>query len=399
MNRPTRTPLLVIFSVTLTGIMANTLPNPALPDIVAEFDRSPGEAGIFVAAGALPGIVMAPLIGILADRFGRRAVLVPCLVVFGAFGLAGSAAPTFEALVASRLAQGVGSAGLINLAIVLIADSWDGTTRARYIGWNAAVLTVSVAVFPVLGGGLAELGGWRWSFFPYAFSVVAAVAVALTVPNRTRQTVTLRSQLGRAVTVLRQPAVAGAIVYGGLLFVLIFGLFLTALPLLLADRFDMGPGQRGLVLASPALGSTTAALLLGRLRRALGARRLLVAGAVLFGVGFVAVGTSPVLVGLVVGAVIYGLGEGASIPTVQDIVAGAAPDESRGAVVATWVGSARFGQATGPLVVGLAIAGIGPDGAFLAGAVVAAAMVATLVLVRLPAIRVPETPTSPGAAV
>ena len=130
-----------------------------------------------MAAGTLPGIVMAPVIGVLADRFGRRAVLVPCLVGFGVFGLLSALAPTFEMLLVLRLLQGVGSAGLINLAVVIIGDHWDGVERARLVGQNAAVLTVSLAVFPPLGGLLTELGGWRLSFAPYAVGLVTAAVI------------------------------------------------------------------------------------------------------------------------------------------------------------------------------------------------------------------------------
>ena len=70
------------------------------------FDQPDSRAGVFVAAGTLPGIVMAPVIGVLADRFGRRAVLVPCLVAFGVFGLLSALAPTFPALLAAAAVPG-----------------------------------------------------------------------------------------------------------------------------------------------------------------------------------------------------------------------------------------------------------------------------------------------------
>ncbi len=153
-----RPPLPLLFSITVTGILANTLVNAPLPDILDHFGQPDSAAGLFVSAGALPGVVMAPVIGVLADRHGRRRVLVPCLVAFGVFGLAGAAAPSYPVLLGLRLAQGVGAAGLINLAVVLIGDHWQGIERARVIGYNAAVLTVSLAIIPAVGGGLAELG-------------------------------------------------------------------------------------------------------------------------------------------------------------------------------------------------------------------------------------------------
>lgn len=373
----------MVFAITVTGILSNTLINAPLPDIVDDLEVSDASAGLLVAAGTLPGIVMAPIVGLLADRFGRRQVLIPCLTLFGVAGLAGALAPTFGVLLATRALQGVGSAGLINLAVVLLADSWDGAARAKVIGQNAAVLTISIAVLPALGGVLAEAGGWRASFLPYGLALLTALAVHLFVPARQAgPTSGLRQQLRDAAVVVRRPVVWGSIAYGCALFVLIFGLFLTALPLLLDDTFGLGPSARGLVLSVPALGSTVVALNLGRLRPRLGARRLLLGASALFVVAFALVGLAPVLPVLLVGTLVYGLGEGAAIPTVQDLVAGAAPAESRGAVVAVWVGAARLGQTIGPLLTGATLGVVGAGGAFVAGAALAGTLVVGQVLAR-----------------
>jgi MFS transporter, ACDE family, multidrug resistance protein len=383
-RRPERPSLVLIFSITVTGILANTLINAPLPDILADFDLSDAAAGPLVAAATLPGIVVAPVIGLLADRFGRRKVLIPCLVVFGVTGVGAAFAPTFAILLLLRLAQGFGSAGLINLAVVLLGDFWDGADRARLIGYNAAVLTVSVAIFPAVGGALAELGSWRWSFLPYGVALVTAFFVWRRLPVRaTPEPQSLRRQVGDALAVLKQPAVLGSVSYGFILFILIFGLFLTVLPILLEDRFGLSAGARGLVLAVPATGSTIAALSLGRLRTRFGRRRLLIAASVLFVIGFAIIGWASLLILVLAGAVLYGLGEGMSIPTVQDIVAGQAPEESRGAVVAAWVGAARAGQTVGPLLAAGSMALVGASSTYLVGAVVAVAMLVTQLLVRV----------------
>jgi MFS family permease len=378
-----RPPLVLVFSITLTGILANTLINAPLPDILEDFGLGDSAAGVLVAAATLPGIVIAPIIGLLADRFGRRTVLIPCLVIFGVAGAGAAFAPTFAVLVAMRLLQGVGSAGLINLAVVLLGDYWEGPERAKLIGYNAAVLTVSVAVFPALGGVLAQLGGWRWSFAPYALALVTAVAVWLLLPARAAPApARVSDQVRDAIAVLRRPVVFGAVSFGFVLFVLIFGLFLTAMPILLEDDFGLDAGVRGLVLAFPATGSTVAALTLGRTRKRFGARRLLLGATVLFVVGFVMIGVANVLVLLFAGALLYGLGEGASIPTVQDLVAGHAPEASRGAVVAAWVGAARAGQTIGPLLAGISLAMVGPSTTFVIGGLVAAVLLGLQVVLR-----------------
>ena len=370
-----RPPLVLVFSITVTGILANTLVNAPLPDILADFGVGDAAAGLVVAAATLPGIVVAPLIGLAADRYGRRAVLVPCLVVFGLAGVAAAFAPSFGVLLAARLVQGFGSAGLINLAVVLLGDHWTGAERARLIGVNAAVLTVSVAVFPALGGVLTQLGGWRWSFAPYSVALVTAAAVAVLLPRAAPAApVSVGGQVRDALAVLRQPPVLGAVSYGFVLFALVFGLFLTTLPILLEDRFGLDPAARGLMLAAPAATSTVAALTLGRARARVGAAGLLVVANVVFVIGFALIGAAPALVVVVAGALLYGYGEGSAIPTIQDLVAGRAPEASRAAVVAAWVGAARAGQTVGPLVAGAVLGAVGPGATYLLGALVAAAL-------------------------
>ena len=71
---------------------------------------------------------------------------------------------------------------------------------------------------------------------------------------------------------------------------------------------------------------------------------------------------------VVIGAVIYGLGEGLSLATLQDLVAGAAPDETRGAVVAVWVAAVRAGQAVGPLIAAAGLATVGASTSFVLAA-------------------------------
>jgi ACDE family multidrug resistance protein len=376
--------LWLIFSITLTGILANTLPNAPLPDILEYFGQPDSAGGFFVASGALPGVVMAPVVGVLADRYGRRRVLIPCLVSFGVFGVAGALAPSFAVLLGLRLAQGVGAAGLVNLAVVLIGDYWHGIERARNIGYNAAVLTVSIAVLPFVGGMLTELGGWRWSFAPYGFALLTAAAVTrLPHDHADRNTaISLREQARAAGKVVRVPIIATTLLYGFVLFILIFGLFLTVLPILLDNQFGLSAGQRGLVLTASGVASTAVALNLARLRRHLGAGRLLIGSTVLFAVGFLLAGVAGTVWVVLFGVALYGLGEGASIPTMQDLVAGAASDETRGAVVAVWVSAVRLGQFVGPLIAAAGLATLGEGGTFVAAAAVTA--VIGLALARSP---------------
>jgi MFS family permease len=368
---PERPPVPLILAITVTGIMGNTLVAPASPDIVASFGRSAAAVGPLLAAATAPGIVLAPLIGVLADRWGRRAVLVPCLAIFGLAGGLGAFAPTFPLLLLCRLGQGVGSAGLVNLAVVIIGDNWEGTERARMIGRNAAALTAAIAVMPTVGGALTSLAGWRAAFFPYWLALGTVAAVLRWLPAARPTPTSFRSQLQATLPQLRDPVVLGTLATGFTVFALIFGLYLTVLPVHLDQTFGVGPAGRGVALGIPSAASTAIALHLGRLRGRFGGRTLVFAGLLTFAVSFGLLAGGRHLAFVGVAALVYGVAEGLSVPTLQDVITGAAPAESRGAVVALFVSVSRAGQTAGPILAAGLMAASSPAATFAAGVAVA----------------------------
>ncbi len=375
MTRPRGQILLVILSATLTGIMGNTLIAPSIPDILDDFDVGDGGAGLIIAATALPGVFLAPVIGLLADRYGRRNLLVPCMVLFGVAGLGVAAAPTFEVLLLARLGMGIGAAGLINLGVVLIGDHWDGADRTRLIGRNAAFLTAMVAVLPPIGGTIAQFAGWRVALLPYTLAIPFAVFAWWTLDDhRPGAGVGLGEQLRRAGDVIRQPSMIVVFAGGTLLFVLIFGAFLAAVPIHLEEEFGFEAGLRGAYLAIPAIPSTLAAFNLERLQVALGTRGILVASGLFLTVGFALMGTVQTAALFALGAFIYGFGEGATLPTLQNIAVSTASVDVRGAVMAVFISSTRLGQTIGPLGAAAIFEATSTSTALLVGAAIAAVL-------------------------
>lgn len=367
-----RPPLAFIFTVTLTGILSNTLITPAIPDILDDFGRSSENAGLLVAVGSLAGIVMAPIAGFLADRLGRRIVLTTCLGIFGVFGGLAALAPTFEVLLASRFLQGVGSAALVNLAVVLIGDNWTGTDRTRLIGRNSAILTVGLASMPLLSGLVTEAAGWRVTFTIYTVALgTAAAAWVILDGRRPESPPRVKEQFGEALVVLRRPILRASILAGFLVFIAIFGLFLTVLPVHLAEVFDLGAAGRGLVISLPAVTATLASFNLGRVRLMSSARTVVIFSAIALIVSYVSLGVTTTLSVAVLATLIYGTSEGFFIPMLQDLNMEDAPDEHRAVVIAVWVGFARLGQTIGPLLAGLSVGLIGTGPTFVAGSSIA----------------------------
>lgn len=376
--------LWLIGSITVTGILGNTLIYPAIPDILADLGIDDGAAGILVAAASIPGIVIAPLVGVLADRYGRKRILVPCLVVFGLCGALAAVAPTFTWLLVARFGQGFGSAGLINLATILISDNWTGVERARILGYNSAVLTVGLAILPAFGGLLTDLGTWRWSFAPYPLALVTAaiVMVRLGADDGDRST-SVADQIKAAGRAARVPAVLVPLGLAFITFVIMFGLFLTVMPLHLEGEFGLAARERGLVLAVPAVGATVGALVLGWVRARWRPRVIVLASFVLFAVSYPLVGIATALGVIVAASLLFGLGEGLVLPTLTDSVAEAAPESSRGAVLSLQVSAIRAGQSVGPLIAGMSVTALGTGSTFMVGGVLALAVIIAGSVVRI----------------
>ncbi len=356
---------------------------PNIPDVLSDFGQPQSRAGLLVAAGPLPGIVIAPIIGLMADRFGRRRVLLPCLWLFGIMGLAGAFAPTFELLLLARFLQGFGSAGLINLAVVIIGDHWSGNERTRLVGRNASVLTAGLVLAPSLSGAIAELTNWRWSLAVASVGIMVGFLGIQVLPvHRPGASITVREQLRATARVIREPAILTTLGTGFLLFVVIFGVFLTVFPVHLEKEFGLGPGARGLVLSTPALGSTLVAFNLGRIRNRYSLRTVLVTSSVLISAAAIAIGLAPTLALLVVAAVMYGLGDGMGIPSLQDLATSVSGPEQRGAVMAAWVSAVRLGQTLGALAAAPLFTATSTGTAMVLGGVLFA--VVALVFTRAP---------------
>lgn len=240
------------------------------------------------------------------------------------------------------------------------------------------MLTSGLALLPLASGVLEELGTWRLSLAPSALGIITAVAAARALDDVRPPTEagSLYEQLSSARRLLRDPAIAATIASGFLVFVMVFGLFLTTLPVHLEEQFGLSAAARGLLLGIPSISSTLIALNLSSIRARLGLRRLLVAGAAAFGVALLSVGLAPTVWAVVVGLLVYGAGEGSTVPSLQETTAARAGASQRGVVLATWVSAVRLGQATGPLVFAALFGALGTGPTLVAGSALALVVMA-----------------------
>jgi EmrB/QacA subfamily drug resistance transporter len=144
----------------------NTVLNVALPSMQRELHASTAGLQWTIDAYTLVLASLLMLAGSTADRIGRKRVFMAGLVVFGIGSLLCSLAPNLDSLIAFRMVQAVGGSMLNPVAMSIITNTFtDSRERARAIGVWGAVVGISMAAGPLVGGLLVESVGWRSIFW------------------------------------------------------------------------------------------------------------------------------------------------------------------------------------------------------------------------------------------
>jgi len=358
----------VVFSISFVVVMGVSSLTPVFPAVVEALGISPEQVGLLITLYALPGIFLTPVYGVLADRFGRKQVLVPALILFALAGSACSLARDFHLLLALRFLQGVGGASLGFLTATLVGDLYQGTRRIEAMGYKASVLSISSAVLPTIGGGLALLG---W-YVPFALPIVglaigAAVLFVLELePSEVE--VSFMSYLGDALAGMRTPKTIGLYLATLLSFVVLYGSYMTFIPLHLAGRFGSSPPSIGLVMTLGSLTTAATASRLGILSRFVSPHRILPFAFVLFALSFLMIPFAPSYWWVAFAVGIFGVGQGWNYAVVLTLLAEEAPEEHRAVFMGVNGMVIRIGQATGPLIMAVVFAVGGMNSVFFTAA-------------------------------
>jgi EmrB/QacA subfamily drug resistance transporter len=167
-----------------------TVVNVAIPTLVRDLHASASQLLWIVDGYGLAFACLVLTAGALADRIGRRRVLLAGLAWFGASSALAAFAPTPELLIAARVAMGAGAALLYPTSLAIIVQLFEKPgERARAISVWAAVGTVGIVLGPLVGGALVDAFGWG---APFLINVPICAALLLATPllvrvARTRQ--------------------------------------------------------------------------------------------------------------------------------------------------------------------------------------------------------------------
>ena len=372
--------LAALWFAQLTAIFGFSFAFPFLPVYLRQLGvHSPGElavwTGLTAGASGASLAIMSPIWGALADRYGRRAMLLRAMIGGAvSVGLMGFARGPVDLLVL-RLIQGA-TAGTVAAATALVAS---GTPRAR-VGWALGVLTSAVAVGsalgPLVGGLAATLLGVRAIFWAGGallalatipvFAVVREVRTGSTEAARRPALAVLRDAAPGAVTI-----VATLLLCQTLLQVSNNG-FQPLVVLRLLQHVSTGvEAITGVAFAASGLSTALAAVLYASLARRFGFRTVGTAAALLLAASQLVAGYGPSVLTTVLGTALAGVFYGTIGPVIATLIGLNSPSEVQARVFGLASSATAIGFFVGPLGGGLLAARLGVPQAIAACALCA----------------------------
>lgn len=337
-------------------IMAGATVAPALPAIQRAFSTTPNASilvgliltlhGLFIAVGA-------PIIGSLADRHGRRWLLLGSTAVYAIAGGSGFVLDSLVAILVGRAILGLAVAGVMVTVTALITDYYEERRRETVLGRQGAFMSLGGVVLLPLAGVLADIG-WRVPFLVYTAALVLLpiMAFALPEPNRRRPTGNPPTSIGEIHrTLVRIPLRSFALVFAlALLSQMLFYMIPVQIPFYLESQTEASATVVGTALAASTFTGGVMSLLYGRVRTVLSVIAIVALMFAFMSIGFVVIGVSGTLPGIVAGLILVGAGIGVVLPNLNSWIAEISSEAVRGRALSGLTSAIFFGQFLSPIV-------------------------------------------------
>ncbi|MPV49868.1 DHA2 family efflux MFS transporter permease subunit [Pseudactinotalea sp. HY160] len=171
-------------------ILNETIVSIALPDLAVVMSVTTTTVQWLISGFLLTMAVVIPTTGYLLQRFSPRRIFLMAIGSFAAGTLLCAVAPTFPALLIGRMVQACGTAVMIPLVMTTVMRLVPPSRRGATMGTISIVIGVAPAIGPTVGGAILAAFGWRWMFWLVLILALAMFTVGIArlhVPNETRR--------------------------------------------------------------------------------------------------------------------------------------------------------------------------------------------------------------------
>jgi len=346
---------LVIIMIGILPMMAIVTLMPIVPALVKNFQHVPGIQTLAPLVLSAPGLCVAlfsPFAGILADRIGRRKLLLVFTTLYGIGGVLPYFVSSFEALMASRLVLGVGEAFILTLGNALLGDYFEKEARAKWLAWQSFIGPALGSMLIATSGTLSTIQ-WNLPFLIYGVALLMAAFAYFaayepgTVASRPAQGTDSRAASTPFPTSLMVRLAATTFVLAVVYFVytLQFSLALDAMGI--KDGSDIGKYS-----SIAALGVPVGAVLFNFIAKRSAVFQFSLVF-MLLGLGMLGIGLNLGIKATIGLAWIQQLGSGMTIPVLINWGLRELPANFRGRGMGWWASGFFLGQFVSPLFVSL----------------------------------------------
>lgn len=356
--------IVALASIPLIMTLGNSMLLPVLPLMEEELNITKLQSSFIITFYSIVAIIFIPIAGFLSDRFGRKAVILPSLVIAGAGGLiagifsVGSDSPYLWILI-GRILQGIGVAGAAPVVLPLVGDMFEKDEDvSATLGIVETANTFGKVLSPVLG---ALLAGFLWYMPFYAIPVFCAISFLLVLflikkPKDDKKGNDFKTFLKNTKATFHEHGgwLTATFLIGAILMFLLFGI-LFYLSTVLEEKYGMHGILKGAVLAIPLAALCLASYLTGKWIKSNGKlmKWIIFTGVVAAGVVTIALYFSKGIVFMMAVFLIAGVGIGAGLPCLDSLVTSNMEKDVRGTITSLLSAMRYVGVAAGPPVVAI----------------------------------------------
>lgn len=351
-----------IGSIPIILVLGNSMLIPILPKMKQELDISQFQVSLTITVFSVAAAVSIPILGYLSDRFSRKAVIIPALILYGSGGLLAGVASawfsnTFIWVMIGRIMQGIGAAGTAPIAMALTGDLFDGAKESKVLGIVEASNGFGKVISPILGSLLALLV-WYSVFFAFpVFCLISIILTSIFVKEKKQNSepLKIKEYVKGLLSVFQSEGrwILTTYLAGAICLFTLFGILFYLSDILEKD-YDMKGVTKGLILAIPLLVMTTTSYFTGsKIKKKMQLmKNLIVIGLFLMSVSFASLVFFKKLIPFIAILVFSSIGTGLALPCINSFITGSVGKERRGFVTSLY-GSVRFlGVAAGPPIYG-----------------------------------------------
>ena len=362
----------VIACVIFAGALNTRVVDPVIPQIAIDLGIEAATGALLTTAFAVPYALIQPVLGAMADTYGKKRMMVACLAGIVVSGLIGWVATDFTTLIAARVLSGIAAGGIFPIGMAIVGDLVPVGKRQVAMGRLLFAVMSGNILGAAAAGAIADLTNWRGVFLATAILAALALAVMLVglrgavkdKPQRFR----IAGQVANFRTIFGNPLAKVCFVAVFLEGAFLFGLFPHMAALLYEDG-ETRASIAGIVLAGFGVGGMIYTFVVYLLVKHVPERRLMFTGGLLMGTGLLLIALrAPWQIEFAI-FVLFGFSFYLLHGPIQVYVTELAP-KARSTAASMHAAFFFLGHAAGPILYTFGLTRIGVTGSLVIGAVV-----------------------------